>query len=352
MPLDNAQEYANVIPEAVRRQAARAEEIARSIGAAPQPEGEGAPAAPEGTPAAEQVTEPVIADGGTIVAPAAPPAPATPAAPAAPTVDWEQRYRTLQGKYDSEIPRLTGQVESLQQIISGMQERRPEPTPAPAAPPAQENTTVVVPQEDVETYGEELVSASRRWARAEVAKEIADLRNEITQLRGAQQQTAQMTTQEHVLNALDNDPSLTGKWRQVNEDPQFIAWLNQVDPFTGQQRKVLLRDAFSRGDVNRTGAFFKAYLAEHTAVTQDPPPAPPIPPEPGAGRPSLEDLAAPGRASGPAPAGAPAEKRIWSNQDISAFYRDVRRGVYEGREAEKLRLEQDIFAATTEGRIR
>ncbi len=43
---------------------------------------------------------------------------------------------------------------------------------------------------------------------------------------------------------------------------------------------------------------------------------------------------------------------MWTNTDIAAFYRDVNKGVYVGRAAEKQRLEEDIIAAGTEGRIR
>jgi hypothetical protein len=65
-------------------------------------------------------------------------------------------------------------------------------------------------------------------------------------------------------------------------------------------------------------------------------------------------LTAPGRAH---PAGgndlpSPADKPIFTRQQIAAFYRAVREQQFAGREADKAAIEQAIFLAQTEGRIR
>jgi hypothetical protein len=285
------------------------------------------------------------------VADPAPPAPAAPA-PAPQATDWEQRYRTLQGKYDAELPGLRAQVTNLERLIATMQS---VPAAAPVAPapatPAPAATTVVAP-EDVEAYGQDLIDATQRWAAARYDATIADLRAEINALKGSTQRTEAQTTRQACLAALDADPDLAGKWRATNDDPKFLAWLDQVDPFIGRTRRDLLGEAYARGDAKRTGAFFKAFQAEHTVVTQAPPPPVAQTPQPGAGRPTLEDLAAPGRASGPGPSGATAEKRVWTTAQIQAFYRARTHGEFVGREAESLRIEQDIIAAATERRIR
>lgn len=345
-PASNAEQYANFMPQAVRRAAERANELVQSLVADPA----------QGNLPLEQT--------GTVVE--TPPAatvvetpPATPPVQPAPTVDWEQRYRTLQGKYDHEVPtlrgdviRLTSQLDALQSTLNTLQTPR-EVTPPPAAPAAP-----TVPHEDVETYGEDLVTAARRWARAEVAGELDELKRQFGELKQTtttvQQETAQtraQTQMQTMLAGLDGDPVIGGQWRAINVAPEFMTWLDQVDPFTGQQRMALLRDAFGRGDVVRTAAFFKAYLNEHTAPRTSEG-GQPIP-QPGAGQqPTLETFATPGRGSGPAPGGAPADKRIWTQRDITAFYRDRTRGAYRDREAEAARLEQDIIDAAAEGRIR
>jgi hypothetical protein len=55
-----------------------------------------------------------------------------------------------------------------------------------------------------------------------------------------------------------------------------------------------------------------------------------------------------GRSTG-APTGTNAKN--YSPDDIKTFFNDVRLGKYKGREAERDRIERDIFSAQREGRI-
>src|SRR5215831_13870563 len=109
--------YAPVLPRAVREQVERANALAREAGVAnvpPAPEGSEAPEdrTTEATPVTPGVTlgEPEIPaefQGGEVDTGAGAGAGAG-AAPA--TIDWEQRYNTLQGKYNSEVPELRGEL--------------------------------------------------------------------------------------------------------------------------------------------------------------------------------------------------------------------------------------------------
>jgi hypothetical protein len=337
MSESNAAEYANHIPEAVRRQSRRADEIAAQFT----------------QPVEEPVEEPVVEP-----APAAQePAPAAAPAPA-PVVedDWKQKYLTLQGKYNSEVPGLRAELDGVRRVLASMNER-----PAPAAQPEPKTTTVVIPEKDVEEFGPDLIARARAWARAELAPELDEIRDIKSKLTGMQQnhqQVVAMTSQQVVMAAMDNDPSCNGRdgsrynWRQVNDDPTFVTWLQQPDPFSGHVRLAMLRDAFNAGQSSRMKAFFDTFVREQT-VSQSPPAAQATDtPAREPGRPSLEDFAMPGRINGSAPVGASNEKRVWSQRDITAFYRSIQQGKFEGKAAERLRQEQDIIAAASEGRIR
>lgn len=331
-PAANEAEYANFMPAGVRRQAERANQMA----------GEYAASITE--PTAEPVVEPVVEPATTVVEPVTP--------PAAPVVDWEQRYRTLQGKYDREVPTLRNDLNTLRSQLETVQARQPEPA-APA-----ETAKPVVPAADVETFGEDLIAGARRWARAEVATELDEMRAQLATVTKTtdtiKQDSAQAQAQSrhlHTMAQLDADPVVGKNWRAINDDNNFIAWCDQVDPFTGQQRIGLLRDAFGRGEVTRTAAFFKAYVQEHTATQ----PAPVQQPTPETtGRPNLADFASPGRGTAPAPGGAPTDKRLWTQTEIAAFYREKTKphGAYKDRAADAARVEADIIAAASEGRIR
>jgi hypothetical protein len=139
-------------------------------------------------------------------------------------------------------------------------------------------------------------------------------------------------------------------WRELNSNSEFLSWLNLPDAYSGAIRKELLTAAYNRSDANRVAAFFKGFISDEAATN----PASYSQPDhvaPRSNKVSLETLAAPGRAK-TAAASAPAEKPIFTRAHITEFYSDVRRGKYAGKEAEKDRIEKDIFAAQREGRIR
>lgn len=332
------------IPDAVRRASLRADELAREAGVLNVPPLE---AEPEGGNTTV-VTEPVVPEptqGELFEIP--PETAGQPPPPQESSPDWEQRYNTLQGKYNSEVPELRGQMRAMQDQLARLSQPRPEPRAEP--------TPTVLPRrdplpEDVESYGEDLVHAAQRWAMLALEPELTVLRQRVVQLESGMQQTATMSATQRVDAALDREvPS----WRTLNIDQQFIAWLNQVDPFTGVTRKQLADDAYAAGDARRTIAFFQAYTNEHTAVRQPPGTQPVQTGNDPADRLPLADLAVPGRgatASPPTP-GAP-QRRIWTSADINAFYRAKHKGQWIGREAEADRIEHDLYAAQHEGRIR
>lgn len=316
------------LPAAVQRQIQEAEEIAKAL------YGEEAIAARE---AAERGEQP----------PAEPEAPAAPAAPAAPEdAGWQHKYNVLQGKYNAEVPRLnttvreqassiaqlTQQIETLRAEVERLKSPRPSPITA----------------QEVEDYTPELLDVVSRQAREVVAPDLATVRAEVDQIKDRLASVSKVVVenkQERVLRLLDQRVE---NWQEQNLDEGFAAWLDDVDPLSGQVRREMLNKAFSSGNGESVVAFFNAYRNEH-AATQ--------PPVQGSqqGSPTVDmrEFTAPGRAAPSAPqGGAQTEKRIWTAALIEKLYADARRGVYRGREAEFRALELDIVAAEREGRIR
>jgi hypothetical protein len=345
MPSDTT--YAPHIPEAVRRASERADELARQAGIL------NVPPAPEEPEAGEDVTtvveqpegqpegRPEGRPGEQLQLPEIETAPVQPEVP-----DWEQRYNTLQGKYNNEIADLRGQLRATQELIASMQAapRREEPRTREPTLPQRD-----VPPEDMEAYGPDLVHGVQRWSMLAVEPKLSVLEQRLERLEGTTQHQASMTATQRVESALDR---AMPDWRTVNHDQGFIAWLQQVDPFSGQLRKQLIDEAYTGGDAARTIAFFQAYTHEHTTVAQ-PPGTQPLQTDSSADRLPLAELAVPGRGATAAPPtpGAP-QRRIWTGADISAFYRQKQRGNWIGREEEVARIEADIYAAQHEGRIR
>lgn len=339
---DNAAKYAPRVPAAVRRAAARAEELQAQIAAesAPEAAGEVEAAAGQDLPAEQEQ-----------------PPQRSPEPPQSPVQgdDWQNRYRTLQGKYDHEIPQLRLHIQHLEGLIATMQ-----------APPARDlapSPEVEIPEEDYTTYGPDFVDSTRRWARAEVQRDLARQQQQIDELKSYASQTTGDRTRDKVRAELSRDPEIGQFWEQMDADPAFNAWLGDFDPFSGRLRLEMLREAYAGGDAVRTGRFFKAFLNEHTDILRAPAAPPDQTPYPvtrpsngghygnGAAPMDLSAYAAPGRASNATPGPGAPDRRIWTNRDIQAFYAGRLKGRYRGREAEADRLERDILAAAQEGRV-
>ena len=125
----------------------------------------------------------------------------------------------------------------------------------------------------------------------------------------------------------------------AHSDESFLVWLDQADPFSGAPRLDLLRRAFNSGYTDRVALIFKSYLAQQTPARERTTTR--LPHEDTAPRPGV-------RPSGDAYA---SRRRIWAKGEISRFYDDVRRGVYDKREPERRQIEEEIFKAAQEGRV-
>lgn len=116
----------------------------------------------------------------------------------------------------------------------------------------------------------------------------------------------------------------------VDADPAFRKWLSEPDPASGRVRLELARAAKSNDDVERVASFYRTWLAEQGRA--DP----------------REELISPSRAADAGQTGPTG--KVWTRAEIKGFYQAKREGQMSSDEAQ--RIEQDIFAAQREGRIR
>lgn len=260
---------------------------------------------------------------------------------------FEQKYRSLQGKYNAEVPRLhadrrelTNRVQQLEQLIASM-----NAAPAKAQEPAQK----LVTEQDIEDYGDS-IDVMRRVFREEMSSkdaEISDLRSLVRQLQGTVVPQVQQLSQSH---AVSNEQrfwadlqAAVPDWQEINTNKEFQSWLLEVDPLTNVPRQTYLDDAQRNLDARRVTNFFAAWKGMTGGQQARPTRGPQSASE-------LERQVAPGKGrSGGAK--AQGEAKTYTSADIKRFFSDVQKGKYKGREAERDRIERDIFAAQREGRI-
>lgn len=263
------------------------------------------------------------------------PPPAEQSAPPAPAPDvWERKYKTLQGLFNAEVPKLQGQVKELSARLeraSEQLEKAAQKPPAPAAP------AELADKSDVETFGQDMLEmVTRVVTRAlggvaqRVDASVSALEKRLATVEASLNGTSQTVayTAEQVF--FDRLKELAPTWEKLNTDDAFLAWLAEADPVYGVPRQNALNAARSSLDASRAAAVFNAFT----------PPAPVTP----------NKQVSPRTSAAPQPSSA--SKPILTQAQIASFYRDVQLGKYRGRDQEMKSAEAVINQALAEGRVR
>lgn len=318
------------IPKQVQAQAEEADRLEAELLATNQPaEGVTPPVEAPPAEAAQPVPEPEVP-------PAPEPEAATPTPPTTSEETWERRFKSLQGKYNAEVPRLHADLKDLRAQLDALKQAQQAPAPKTPEP--------LVTEKDVETFGSDLLDVidrkAREVARSMVDAETAELKAENQrlneQLSGVAERQVTNDQRGYFVELSRQVPD----WETVNVDPGFMDWLAEVDALSGAPRQAYLDSAFNAHDVARTAALFNAYKATLAPAPQQTP-----------ARRELERQVAPtpskGNASNPP---ASASEKVYSLREIETFYHDVAQGKYSPDEAKRVENEIDLAVAT--GRVR
>jgi hypothetical protein len=274
--------------------------------------------------------------------------------------DWEHQFRSLKGRFDREQEdkrRLNQQIVDMQRLMAQV-------TPPPASegsgvrfdvrpPPPGRRVT----QKEVDEYGQELIDIMGRRAAEVYEPLLQQVVGELQQVKrqiGGVQNTVVYDARVQMYKDLERE---VPNWDQINNAPQFGAWLDQIDPISHQTRRSFLNAAHNNNLTGQVVDIFRGFLSD-VAARQ---PAQLTGPQPGNGaltqlsnaptpQVDLAQFAAPGRAK-TGQTTVPPEKPFFNAADIPKFYQDKTQGRYAGREAEADAIERAMIEAGREGRI-
>lgn len=313
----------------LNRQVAELETKVRETQQAETPPAETPPAETPPAPTPPEPTPPVES----------PPPLAAVAPPAAPVEDeaaYRQRYESLRGMYNTQVPAMQQRIRELE--ARGLATAPVVPTP-PVVPEALPEVTADERKEWGDDFFKVVETQAKRATREQMdgfSKRLAELQASVENVSGSQARTTAVVFQ----NTLG---SVIPGWEEQDRDPGFLAWLAETDPYSGTTRQDLLRSAVQSRDVGRTARFFVDYRAQQAPV------APPAPP-----RRTMADIVTPassGRQTG-ADQAAASGGRVYTQKEIGQFYSDMARGKFRKNEAEARKIESDILLAISEGRAR
>ena len=247
-----------------------------------------------------------------------------------PEEKWEHKYRRLQGKYDAEVPRLHAQVRELQGVLAQMQQQMQAPPP-PAEQPKEPDK--YVSDEDVANYGEDFVDIQRRItldATRDLRKQVEDLKAQLAQ-QGSQVQS--VSFEARLLKAVPD-------FEQINADPAWIEWLDEVDPLIRGPRRAIAQQAYANGDVEAVKSYVDLWRKSQAPAQ----PAPAV-----SRQQELQRQIQPSRATTSAPSSG--GKKTYTMSEAEALFSRIQHLTAQGRIDEAKRLDAEISAAYAEGRI-
>ncbi len=263
--------------------------------------------------------------------------------------NWEQKFKTLQGKYNAELGVAREDNKALQdklaEATANIKELNERANKLEEEASLKKSGDLAAMLESVKDKydGEELFGVVEATAKSQselgqanrnLSKEISDLKARIGQTQDATQKTAEQLFAERLLAAVPN-------LNEINTNPDFIDWMNEVDPsarlYTSAPhpiRQQVMEAAQRRNDSVAAIAIYNEWLAKKGPQEESSKiPEAHIQPE----------LSGSGE-------GEPEGKPIYTMEQVKKFYDDVVHGrKYSSEEVE--RIDRDIHAARLEGRI-
>ena len=318
------------LPRQVEAQLKELEEIEKQLAAQQNPQATPEEPAPQPAEPAEptQNIEPV--------APQPEVKPEKPVEPEVPEETWQQKYKTLKGMYDAEVPRLHSDIRDLKSQMDKLQKaaEAPKPEAKPAAQP-----TKLVTDADVQAFGEDLIEVQRKVARevaAEFRGELDAMKAENEKLREQLNTTGSQVSEASFEQRLYR---LVPDFQTVNTDERWINWLNEVDPLLRAPRKSVAQEAFNTGDAEAVAHYIGMFKASVAPAEQ-----------PSDKAAELEKQIQPKRSATNAPVSQQA--KTYTDAQIQKMFQKSVEMSSRGQRDEAMKLEAEIDAAYREGRVR
>lgn len=256
---------------------------------------------------------------------------------------YKQRYLTLKGKFDAQVPRLQQDVKSLNMTVTRLQEEntRLKVTVESKTTDPSGGSDQTIDVDAFNDYGDEFSTLARTVKRLQ--EENATLRSSVQNISGdfqlQKQSDSKAKSSAYMEKVVSHVASLGQEFDQLNTDRDFLNWLRQVAPGDVEPRLTKLRRAQDNMDLESTTLIFNDYMGTLNKKPSHEVKQPNIQPTPQV------------TGSDVAPPTSP-NTRMWTRSQIKQFYSDKMRGLFKGREQDAEDIEADIHAASNEGRIR
>ncbi len=171
----------------------------------------------------------------------------------------QHKYNVLQGKYNAEVPRLNQGLSEAQSLIESQK--------AEIENLQQQPVKTEIPTLDIEKFKEnefedeiiELVNTVNQLAANQKNNDPQSLKAEIKKHEEYIQAIANSETEKAENLFFDGLKKNVADWEIINDDPEFISWLSEIDETSGLTRHEILTIARERLNVQAASNIFKTF---------------------------------------------------------------------------------------------
>ena len=236
---------------------------------------------------------------------------------------WRHRVSVLQGKLAEERRLADAREAALREKVATL-ESEVRTLKASATQTAPVDLTTFLRPEQIEAVGEDqaaaIVQAAVQAASKRVDDSLAQQQAEAQARHAAEAERSQQARQRQFFDELDE---AAPNWREINARQDWLTWLGQMDPRTGQLRQAALSTAEARGDAKAVAEVVNTFIS--TLTPRQPP--------------AVTPPAGPGAPPASAPRGPQDKSQIPPTQEeIADYYKRLAinrgRGVSEAERAE------------------
>jgi hypothetical protein len=254
---------------------------------------------------------------------------------------FKQKYATLRGKYDAEVPRLHQQVKELTDQMNAIRDEAEAAKKAEAEKPKEKVSYVT--DADREEYGDDLIDFQRRVAK-EASQEYEDrFEQQAKVIEQLQQQISNTGSQVGEVGFTQKLNNLVPGFDQLDNDERWVAWLNEYDPMTRGPRRDQAQAAFNAGDAEAVAHYVGLFRESVEPVAN--------------GKSDrdteLEKQVTPSRsASTVTNKSSSKNSKVYSERELNNAWTKIRTLNTQGKYDDAEKLEAELTAAYMEGRVK
>jgi len=253
---------------------------------------------------------------------------------------FKQKYATLRGKYDAEVPRLHQQVKELTDQMNAIRDEAEAAKKAEAEKPKEKVSYVT--DADREEYGDDLIDFQRRVAK-EASQEYEDrFEQQAKVIEQLQQQISNTGSQVGEVGFTQKLNNLVPGFDQLDNDERWVAWLNEYDPMTRGPRRDQAQAAFNAGDAEAVAHYVGLFRESVEPVAN--------------GKSDrdteLEKQVTPSRSASTVTKSSGKDSKVYSEKELNNAWTKIRTLNTQGKYDDAEKLEAELTAAYMEGRVK